>query len=137
MAPFLTNARFAETGDNVVGLDAGLAAPDGVDGDGAARGDPLGASTTITSAAAIASPTPRRDNRHRALPKDAPNIKGYTDSAPGRHRGETLSLSARGFDHRTGSPTRTVTANRAVTRGATSSDSTRTPSRSKRMTIWH
>jgi len=76
MAPFLTNARFAETGD-VPGLDAErLAAAGEADGDGAARKRPLGASAAVNIATAMVSPAPRRNHRHRVLKKDAPNIKG-------------------------------------------------------------
>jgi len=76
MAPFLMNARFAETGD-LPGLDAGeLAAAGEAAGDGAARKKPLGVSTEVNIAKAMVSPAPRRDHRHRVLQKDAPNIKG-------------------------------------------------------------
>ena len=75
MAPFLTNARFAETGD-VPGLDAeGLAAAGEAVGDGAARKEPPGDSTTVDVARASASPTPRRNHRRRTLKKDTPNTK--------------------------------------------------------------
>jgi hypothetical protein len=75
MAPFVTDARFAETGD-VVGLDAALAAAGEADGEGAAHSDPPDASTAVNIARVIVSPTPRRTHRHRVLKKDAPNIKG-------------------------------------------------------------
>ena len=75
MVSFLTNARSAETGD-LLGLDAGLAAADVADGDGAARSAPLGARTAANIATTIASPTTRRTHRHRVLPKDSANIKG-------------------------------------------------------------
>jgi len=74
MAPFLMNARFAETGDLP---DAGeLAAAGEAAGDGAARKKPLGVSTEVNIAKAMVSPAPRRDHCHRVLQKDAPNIKG-------------------------------------------------------------
>jgi hypothetical protein len=76
MAPFLTNPRFAETGD-VPGLDAGeLAAAGEGDGDVAARKKPLGTSSAVKIARAMVSPAPLRNHRHRELQKDAPNIKG-------------------------------------------------------------
>ena len=75
MTPFLTNARFAETGD-VPELGAeGLAAAGEAVGDGAARKEPLGDSTKADIARAIASPTPRRNHRRRVLKKDTPNTK--------------------------------------------------------------
>ena len=75
MVSFLTNARFAETG-GAPGLDAGLAAAGEADDDGAARTEPLGAGTAVSSARAIVSPTPRRNHRRSALQKNASNIKG-------------------------------------------------------------
>ena len=45
------------------------------DGEGAARGEPLGVRTVVKIARDIASPPPRRNRRHRLL-KNAPSIKG-------------------------------------------------------------
>jgi hypothetical protein len=76
MAPFLTNARFAETGD-VVGLEAEeLAAAGEGDGDGAAHKKPLDARTAVNIARATVNTAPRRNHRHRVLRKDAADIKG-------------------------------------------------------------
>jgi hypothetical protein len=76
IAPFLTNARFAETGD-VAGPEAGeLAAAGEGDGDGAAHKKPLGASTAVDIARAMVNTAPRRNHRHRVLRKDAADIKG-------------------------------------------------------------
>ena len=76
MAAFLTNARFAETGD-VAGLEAGeLTAAGEADGEGAARKKPFGASTAANINRAMVSPAPRRNHRHRVLKKDAADIKG-------------------------------------------------------------
>jgi hypothetical protein len=75
MASFLTNAKFAET-DEVVELDAGLAAVGAGDGDGAARSEPFDASNAVNTARAIAGPTLRRNHRPCALLKYAPSITG-------------------------------------------------------------
>src|SRR5262249_5638290 len=85
MTPFVTNARFAETGD-AVGLDAGLAAAGEADGEGAARSEPLDASTAVNIARVIVSPTPRRTHRHRVLKKDLQTSRADTDSARRRHK---------------------------------------------------
>jgi hypothetical protein len=99
MTSFLTNARFAETGD-VLGLDAGLAAAGEEDGEGAARGEPGGVRTVVKIARAIASPPPRRNRRHRLLLKNAPSIKGSNQHRARAAQGETLALWAIWFDHR-------------------------------------
>src|SRR6516225_4041800 len=102
MVSFLTNARSAETGD-LLGPDAGLAAADAADGDGAARSEPVGTSSAVNIARVIVSPMHRRNHRHRVLQKDTPSIKGWHRFRPRAAQAETLALSASRFDYRIGS----------------------------------
>jgi hypothetical protein len=97
MTSFLTNARFAETGE-VLGVDAGLAAADEEDGEGAARGETLGVRTVVKIARDIASPPPRHNHRQGLLLKNAPSIKGSNQLRSTAAQGETLALWAIWFD---------------------------------------